>query len=152
MTRAQFSPGDGAGEYAGRENWMERIPQRAEVMLEEVDLFRGFFIACEREDGLPQLRVRRFAGDGRGKHRARLRSPSRRTARIRMNRVFDTGKYRYAYQSLVTPTSVFEYDVARRIQLLKQVEVPGGFDRTLYASERIYATAADGVEVPVSLV
>jgi oligopeptidase B len=69
------------------------------------------------------------------------------------NRVYETQKYRYAYQSLVTPASVFEYDVTTgESKLLKQVEVPGGFDRTLYESERIFATAADGVEVPVSLV
>ena len=67
--------------------------------------------------------------------------------------MFDTGKYRYAYQSLVTPGSVFEYDVATgESKLLKQVEVPGGFDRTLYESERVFARAADGVEIPVSLV
>jgi oligopeptidase B len=69
------------------------------------------------------------------------------------NRVYETTRYRYAYQSLVTPASVFEYDVATdESKMLKQQEVPGGFDRTQYASERIFAKAADGVEVPVSLV
>jgi oligopeptidase B len=69
------------------------------------------------------------------------------------NRVFETGKYRYAYQSLATPSSVFEYDVATGEQkLLKQQEVPGGFDRTQYESERIFVPAPDGVEIPVSLV
>ena len=61
--------------------------------------------------------------------------------------------FRYGYQSLVTPGSVYEYDLeTRESTLLKQQEVPGGFDRTLYASERIHATAPDGVKVPVSLV
>jgi oligopeptidase B len=60
---------------------------------------------------------------------------------------------RYSYQSLVTPASVYEYDVATGVStLLKQQEVPGGFDRELYASERVWATASDGVRVPVSLV
>ena len=69
------------------------------------------------------------------------------------NREYDTNLYRYSYQSLVTPGSVYEYDVASGDStLLKQQEVPGGFDRTLYQSERIFARAADGVEVPVSIV
>src|SRR6185312_1846158 len=70
-----------------------------------------------------------------------------------VNRIFDTRTYRYGYQSLVTPSSVYEYDVAAGASaLLKQMEVPGGFDRSLYASERIHATAPDGVRVPVSIV
>jgi oligopeptidase B len=70
-----------------------------------------------------------------------------------VNRIFETRSFRYGYQSLVTPRSVYEYDVATGSStLLKQQEVPGGFDRSLYASERIHATAPDGVQVPVSLV
>jgi oligopeptidase B len=70
-----------------------------------------------------------------------------------VNRVFDTKTFRYSYQSLVTPSSVYEYDLASGAsRLLKQVEVPGGFDRTLYASERMHATAADGTQVPISIV
>ena len=61
--------------------------------------------------------------------------------------------FRYAYQSLVTPSSVYEYDMRNgESTLLKQVEIPGGFDRSLYGSERVHATAADGAQVPVSLV
>jgi len=74
-----------------------------------------------------------------------------RTSHVNPN--FVTSNYRYAYQSLVTPSSVYEYDVTTgESKLLKQLEVPGGFDRTLYASERLFATAADGVQIPVSLV
>jgi oligopeptidase B len=45
----------------GREHWTERIPHRDTVMIEEIDLFSGFFVACEREDGLPRLRIWRFS-------------------------------------------------------------------------------------------
>ncbi len=73
------------------------------------------------------------------------------SAHPHINRVFDTKKYRYSYQSLVTPSSVYEYDVSTgESKLLKQLEVPGGFDRELYASERLFAKAPDGVEIPVS--
>ncbi len=63
------------------------------------------------------------------------------SAHPHINRIFDTSTFRYAYQSLVSPSSVYEYDPENgRSTLLKQVEIPGGFDRTLYASERVHAT------------
>jgi oligopeptidase B len=139
----------------GREHWTERIPHRDAVMLEEVDLFAGFFIACEREDGLPRLRLWRFEGDGpEATPAGEISFPEPAySAQPHINRIFDTPTFRYGYQSLVTPASVYEYDVATGAStLLKQLEVPGGFDRTLYASERVHATAPDGVQVPVSLV
>ncbi len=139
----------------GREHWTERIPHRASVMLEDIDIFAGFFFACEREDGLPRLRLWRFSGDGPdAAQTAEIAFPEPAySAHPHVNRIFDTTTYRYGYQSLVTPSSVFEYDIATgESTLLKQVEIPGGFDRTLYASERVHATAPDGVQVPVSIV
>jgi oligopeptidase B len=142
-------------ESPGRENWTELIPQRAEAMLEEVDLFAGHAMVWERRAGLQHVRAVPFAGDGpeMGEGREIEFLEPVYSTHSHANRIYDTRKYRYAYQSLVTPASVFEYDVATgESKLLKQVEVPGGFDRTLYESERIFAPAADGVEIPVSLV
>jgi oligopeptidase B len=142
-------------EAPGRQNWTQRIAHRDDVMLEDVDLFAGFFVASEREDGLPRLRIWRFNGDGPGATRSgEIAFPEPAySAHPHVNRVFDAATFRYAYQSLVTPSSVFEYDVSSgESKLLKQLEIPGGFDRTLYASERVHATAPDGVKVPVSLV
>jgi len=139
----------------GREHWTEVIPHRDSIMLEGVDLFAGFFVACEREDGLPRLRIWRFGGDGAEAAPAgEIAFPEPAySAHSHVNRIFETTTFRYGYQSLVTPGSVFEYDTATSAStLLKQLEVPGGFDRTLYASERVHAIAPDGVEVPVSLV
>jgi oligopeptidase B len=139
----------------GREHWSELIPHRDAVMLEDVDLFAGFFIACEREDGLPRLRLWSFAGDSATATPAgEIAFPEPAySAHPHVNRIFDTATFRYSYQSLVTPSSVYEYDTATHSStLLKQLEVPGGFDRTLYASERVHARAADGTEVPVSIV
>ena len=138
-----------------RENWTERIPHRESIMLEGVDLFAGFYIACERENGLPRLRIARFHSDGaEATEVGEIAFPEPAySAQPHINRIFDTTTFRYAYQSLVTPSSVYEYDLAGGTStLLKQVEIPGGFDRTLYASERVHATAQDGVEVPVSLI
>jgi oligopeptidase B len=138
-----------------REHWTERIPHRDAIMLEDVDLFANFFVACEREDGLPRLRVWRFSGDApEAALTAEIAFPEPAySAHPHINRIFETTTFRYAYQSLVTPASVYEYDTTTAVStLLKQLEIPGGFDRTLYASERVQATAPDGVKVPVSLV
>jgi len=139
----------------GREHWTERIPHRSNIMLEEIDLFAGFFVACEREDGLPRLRLWNFPGDGPESEKiSEIAFPEPAySAHPHINRNFETTLFRYGYQSLVSPSSVYEYDlVIRTSKLLKEVEVPGGFNRTLYASERVHATAQDGAKVPVSIV
>ncbi|HTV81926.1 MAG TPA: S9 family peptidase [Acidobacteriaceae bacterium] len=142
-------------ETPGPEHWEELIPQRDDAMLEEVDLFAGFCAVWERRRGLQHVRVIGFPGEGPNlgaECEIAFPEPVYST-HPHFNRVFATGKYRYAYQSLVTPSSVFEYDVATGAQtLLKQVPVPGGFERERYASERIFVQAPDGVEIPVSLV
>jgi oligopeptidase B len=139
----------------GRDHWTELIPHRDDVMLEDIELFAKFFIASDREGGLPRLRVWLFKGDGpeaRQTHEIAFPEPAY-DAHPHVNLMFDATNFRYAYQSLVTPSSVYEYDVATGDStLLKQVEIPGGFDRTLYASERIDATAPDGTKVPISIV
>jgi oligopeptidase B len=138
-----------------RENWSELIAHREDVMLEDVDLFAGFFVACEREGGLPRLRIWRFAGAGpEAAQEAEIGFPEPAyDAHPHVNRIFEAAAFRYSYQSLVTPNSVFEYDTkTSESTLLKQTEIPGGFDRTLYASERVDAIAEDGIKVPVSLV
>lgn len=139
----------------GREHWVEQIPHRPAIMLEDVDLFASFYVACEREDGLPRLRLWKFTGDeAAAASSGEIVFPEPAySAHPHINRIFDTTTFRYVYQSLVTPGSVYEYDLVNgQSTLLKQVEVPGNFDRSLYASERLHATASDGVLVPVSLV
>ncbi|MFT4111805.1 S9 family peptidase [Silvibacterium sp.] len=137
------------------EHWKEVLPHREESMLEEIDLFASFLVSCERTLGLPHLRILPFTGENADLGAAKeipFPEPTY-SAHPHINRNFETHKFRYGYQSLVTPSSVYEYDVASgESVLLKQLDVPGGFDRTLYRSERLFATASDGVKVPVSLV
>jgi len=135
-----------------KEHWQEILPHREDVMLEDIDLFRNFYVACERIEGLPRLRIFDLTEARNPVQEISFPEPTY-TAMPGTNREFDTATYRYGYHSLVTPGSVFQYDLATSTStLLKQTEVPGGFDRTQYASERIFAMAADGVEVPISLV
>jgi len=138
-----------------QENWLELLPHRTDVMLEDVDLFASFFVAAERSEGLPKLRVLRFAGDGPETLSAQdISFPEPvYTAHPHTNREFVTTKYRYSYQSLVTPGSIYEYDIEPGAStLLKQQEVPGGFNHELYRSERLFAAASDGAKIPISLV
>jgi oligopeptidase B len=101
---------------------------------------------------LPHLRVEPFTGSNALSQAITFPEPVY-AAHGHANREFNTTKYRYTYQSLVTPGSVFEYDTLTGISvLLKEQEVPGGFDRRLYASERVFAQAPDGVAVPISIV
>ena len=135
--------------------WEELIGHRAEVMLEDCDLFSTFGVLSERYDGLEHLRIVHFAGQGPEIGRSEPVEMPEPVYSVHPagNREFVTKTLRYAYESLVTPSSIYEYDLeSRESRLLKQQEVPGDFDASLYRSERIHATASDGVEVPVSLI
>jgi oligopeptidase B len=133
-----------------KKNWQEVVPQRADVMLDDTDFFKNYYVLYEREKGLPQIRV----ADLRSGETRRIEFPEPAYVNYSyINREYDTTKFRYGYQSFITPASVFEYDMASGgSTLLKQKEVPGGYDRTKYTVERIYATASDGVKIPISVV
>jgi oligopeptidase B len=133
-----------------RANWKEVVPHRDAVMLGGVALFQDFSVLVEREGGLPHLRVTDLLG-GEG-HRiafpeaAYLATPAE-------NPEFHTKRFRLAYQSPVTPPSVYDYDpFTRERVLLKERAVLGGYDRSRYAVELTRATAADGVQVPIWMV
>lgn len=131
-------------------NWKEIIPHRKEVMLEDVDCYADHYIAVERENGLPKFRVTDLKS---GKsHEVEFPEPVY-VAYAGPNAEFNTKIFRFTYESYITPNSVFDYDVmTRKRELRKQQPVLGGYDPKLYNSERIYATASDGVKVPISIV
>jgi oligopeptidase B len=132
-----------------RSNWQEVVPQRPDVMLREIDFFKNYYVSYERQDGLPQIRVTDLQS---GKSR-RIEFPEPAYMSYGyINPEYDTSKIRYGYQSFVTPPSIFEYDMASGASvLLKQKEVPG-YDRGRYQVEQIYATASDGMKIPISIV
>ena len=133
-----------------KRKWKEVLAHRQEVLLEDVDAFRDHLVFSERREGLTHLRIRRLS-DGQ-EHEIAFNDPAY-VAYTGTNPEWDTDKLRYGYTSLTTPSSVFEYDLnTRATMLLKQQEVVGGFQAGDYASERIWAPARDGVQVPVSIV
>jgi len=111
-------------------------------------------VAVERENGLPELRIVSIEnGDFKGgaSHKIAFPEPTY-SAMPGQNREYRTTKYRYAYQSMVTPSSIYDYDVeARTSELRKRIEVPG-YDPAQYESERLWATARDGTKIPISIV
>jgi oligopeptidase B len=134
----------------GKAHWAELIGARKDVPIEGVDAFKSFYVVTERVKGLPVLRV--VAMKSKEAHTIAVPEPAY-TLGAAKNAEFDTGKYRYAYESPITPSSTFEYDVAKQSStLLKEQEVPGGYDKSKYAVERLFVPARDGVGVPVTVV
>ncbi len=132
------------------ENWEDVIPHRKEVLLEDFDLFSHFLVTQERSNGLVQILIKTW--DQSAEHHL-VFDDETYTAWISTNPEFDTEILRFGYNSMVSPSSVFDYNmVTREKTLLKQQEVIGGYDSSGYHSERIWAKAGDGVMVPISLV
>jgi oligopeptidase B len=132
------------------ENWYEAIPARAGVTIEGVDSFEDYIVVYERERGLEKICIREASGAL--SHYIDFPEPVYSVGATG-NAEYKTNVLRFNYTSLVTPASVFDYDVrTRERELKKQYEVRGGYDASQYQSERIFAKAPDGVEVPISLV
>jgi oligopeptidase B len=131
-------------------NWKEFVAHRPAVKIDSVDLFANHAVLSEWENGLEQIEIIDFKTNKR--HRVAFPEPVY-SADLSDNREFNTDVLRYTYQSLTTPRSVFDYDMNRRqATLLKQTEVPGGFDKNNYKAERVFATASDGTKIPMSVV
>ena len=133
----------------GREYWREIIPHRDDVYLGDFDLFKDYLVLEERARGLTQIRVVPWSGSGA--HYLEFAEPAYR-AHLGANLEFDTKIVRFDYTSMKTPQSIYDYDMdTRQRRLLKQEEVLGGFNADDYVTERLHARAADGTEIPLSL-
>ncbi len=132
-----------------KKNWKEIIGHRPAVKLDDVNLFANSMEVTELEGGSQRMRI----VDLRTNRSTSIRFPEPvYSVFAEANPEFDTSVFRYRYQSLVTPASVFDYDMEKHEStLLKRTEVPN-YDASLYASERIYATATDGTKIPLSIV
>ena len=132
------------------ENWREMIPHREDVLLERLSVFENHLVVHERENGLERIRI--STTDNSDVHHIKFDEPVYSLGGS-SNPEFKTQQLRFVYNSLTTPRSVFDYGMsARTRELKKQYEVLGGYDPSQYQSERIFATASDGVKVPISLV
>ncbi len=134
-----------------KENWKDVIPHREDVLLEDIEIFKDFLVVSERSDGLNKIRIRSW--DGTQDYYLPFESETY-TANTTTNMEFDTPWLRYMYNSLTTPPSVIDFNMTTREKIVrKEQEVLGGkFDKNNYASERIWATATDGVKIPITMV
>jgi oligopeptidase B len=134
-----------------KEYWKDVIPHRESVLLEGLEIFKDFLVVSERENGLNQIHIKRW--DGAANYYLPFESETY-TAYTTTNIDFDTTVLRYGYQSLTTPSSVIDFDMVTKTKTIKkEQEVLGGkFKKENYTSERLWATAADGTKIPVSLI
>lgn len=133
-----------------KENWQEFVPHREDTLIESIEIFRNFFVLQERNQGLTRLRVSdrksnasHFIDFGEATY----------SAQLGFNPEYDTNELRYEYDSLTTPSSTYDYGMANKQKILrKQKEILGGFNAKHYHAERLFATAEDGTQIPISLV
>ncbi len=134
----------------GPKDWREVIPHRPEVLLSAVNVFADHLVLEERFNGLDRIVV--FDPSSKQRTEIAFTEPTYDLAGS-ANPEYDAKTFRFLYQSFTTPKSIFEYDVpSGERKLLKRTEVLGGYDPKNYHSERIWATAADGVKAPISIV
>ena len=132
------------------EHWVDFVPHRKTILLEDIEFFDSYYVLSEREQGLTRLLIHSW--DTEESYQVPL-SGETYVCSIDDNPEFDTHKLRYYFNSMTEPASIFEIDMAsKEILRLKQQEVLGGYTSDAYTSFRIWADARDGVRIPVSIV
>ncbi|MBK5193744.1 MAG: S9 family peptidase [Flavobacteriaceae bacterium] len=138
-------------DHTGMENWIEVIPHREDYMLEDIDIFKKYLVVSERHNGLNKIKIILW---GKNESYYLPFDNETYTAFTSINPDFDTDILRYNYNSLNTPTSVIDFNMAtKESKVLKEQEVLGGkFNKNNYITERVWANALDGTKIPVSLI
>lgn len=133
------------------DRWEEFIPHRNAVLLEDIEIFKDYYVLSERENGLSKLKIVRW--DGSEAYHLPFDNETY-NAYVGTNPDFDTEILRYGYNSLTTPSSVIDFNMrTQEKEIKKEQEVLGGkFKKENYVSERIWAPARDGVQIPMSIV
>jgi oligopeptidase B len=131
--------------------WKDLIPHREDVLLEDIEIFKNYLVVEERSNGLNHIRI--MPWNGEADYYLPFGSETY-NAYTTTNIDFDTDVLRYSYQSLTTPSSVIDFNMKTKTkEILKEQQVLGGkFDKENYIEERVWATARDGVKVPISII
>ena len=134
-----------------KENWVDIIPHRPEVLLEDLEIFKNYLVLTERTNGLTKIRIMPWSGKGEYYLPFESETYSAYTA---VNLDFDTEILRFGYQSMTTPNSTIDFNMRTKTKtVLKEQEILGGkFDKKNYEEKRVWATATDGTKVPISMV
>ncbi len=133
-----------------KDAWSVLVPHREDVLIQFASAFSGHIVVFGRRDGVPYTEIIDRAS---GETHALDFGEAAFQATPGDNYEYDSNAYRYKFESMTTPDSVYDYDMVKRERMLvKEQEIPGGFNRNDYQSERLLATARDGAKIPVSLV
>ena len=135
----------------GIKQWKDLLPHRKDVLLEDFEIFKDYFVITERKNGLTSMRIQRW--DGTADYFLPVEGETYSLYGA-YNPSFETSKLRYGFTSLRTPSSVYEFDMeTQETILLKQQEVMDqNFSPEHYVEKRIWATARDGEKIPISLI
>jgi oligopeptidase B len=133
----------------GGDNWKDFVPYNPEIMISDVNAFANYLVISERKKGLPALQIYDLKSDET--HDIQFDEPDY-DVELSANPEFKTNTVRLTFDSFVTPNSVIDYDMASRQKEVKKVTpVLGGYNKSEYVTERIFAKADDGAEIPISL-
>ncbi|MEJ7846924.1 MAG: S9 family peptidase [Pyrinomonadaceae bacterium] len=137
--------------HPDEKGWTDFIPHNPAIKIDDINFFKDYAVVSEVENGLEYIRVMDMKTR---RASARIATPeSVYTMNVANNPEYDTPIIRYGYSSMITPASTYEFDLAtRKSTLIKQLEIPSGYDKTKYKTTRVWAVARDGVKVPVSIV
>jgi len=139
-----------AEDKTGMADWKEMIAHNEKILIQGFDLFKNFLAISERKNGLTQIHILNL--ENNNSHDLAFDEPVY-TASIGSNPDYNSETLRFNYTSLTTPASVYDYNMnAKEKKLMKQQEVLGSFDQKDYITERLFATAADGTKIPMSVV
>jgi oligopeptidase B len=138
------------GKTADIKNWKEVIPHRADTYLDGIEVFKNHLVLQERSNALLHLRI--INQTDKKEHYVKF-DEAAYDAGVGANPDFETNTLRFYYTSMTTPSSTFDYNMdTKEEKLMKEQEVLGEFDKDNYVTERLFATARDGVKVPISIV
>ncbi len=134
------------------ENWTDFIPHNPAIKIDGISFFKNYAVVSELENGLEYLKVMDLKT-----RRASVRIPTDEdvyTMALTGNPEFDTDVVRFNYSSMITPNSTYEYNFkTRKSELLKQQEIPSGYDKTKYETKRVWALSRDGsTKIPISMI
>ncbi len=132
------------------ENWKEILPHDKDTLIEGLDIFNGFLVVDERNNGLTRFRVINLTNASQ--YFIDLEEPSY-MAQSGSNPNFDSETFRYVFTSLKTPSTVIDFNLSNKEkEVKKQQKIIGGYDANEYTTERLWATAEDGTKIPISII